>query len=312
MENDTSPILVTGPHRAGTTWVGSTLALTPRIAYLHELFNKDKRYHPGIFDMPVPQWYLYISDSNEKMYFPAMKKTMSFQYSWREEINSLRSWKDAGRMMRDGIHFYWLKSVIQPRLLIKDPFALFSAQWFSSQFNSEVVIIARHPAAYVSSILNKGWRFPFKDLLDQRELMRDQLQAFRSEIEEYVEHDKSIIDQAILLWRITHWVIDKYREDYPDWHIYRYEDIARDPVDVFQSMFNKLNIDWNDSIKQKIENTTDARNPVNPADTSIFNVRRDSRAIIDVWKERLRKEEIDYIRKNTTEIASRFYPDEKW
>ena len=33
------PILVTGAHRSGTTWVGKMLALAPGVAYVHEPFN---------------------------------------------------------------------------------------------------------------------------------------------------------------------------------------------------------------------------------------------------------------------------------
>ena len=33
------PILVTGAHRSGTTWVGKMLALAPGIGYVHEPFS---------------------------------------------------------------------------------------------------------------------------------------------------------------------------------------------------------------------------------------------------------------------------------
>jgi hypothetical protein len=33
------PILVTGAHRSGTTWVGRMLALVPGVEYIHEPFN---------------------------------------------------------------------------------------------------------------------------------------------------------------------------------------------------------------------------------------------------------------------------------
>ena len=42
----TKPILVTGSHRSGTTWVGKMLAATGSVGYIHEPFNLKNR--PGI------------------------------------------------------------------------------------------------------------------------------------------------------------------------------------------------------------------------------------------------------------------------
>ena len=36
---DHRPILVTGSHLSGTTWVGRMIAVSPCVAYLHEPFN---------------------------------------------------------------------------------------------------------------------------------------------------------------------------------------------------------------------------------------------------------------------------------
>ena len=33
---DTKPILVTGSHRSGSTWVGKMLATSPSVNYIHE------------------------------------------------------------------------------------------------------------------------------------------------------------------------------------------------------------------------------------------------------------------------------------
>ena len=37
------PILVTGSHRSGTTWVGKTIALSPSVTYIGEPFNDPPR-----------------------------------------------------------------------------------------------------------------------------------------------------------------------------------------------------------------------------------------------------------------------------
>lgn len=53
-----SPILVTGAHRSGTTWVGKMLAANRRVAYISEPLNVFHR--PGVFSAPVSHWYTML------------------------------------------------------------------------------------------------------------------------------------------------------------------------------------------------------------------------------------------------------------
>ena len=57
------PILVTGAHRSGTTWVGKVLCASGEAAYISEPLNLWHR--PGIMGAPVAGWYTYITDENE-------------------------------------------------------------------------------------------------------------------------------------------------------------------------------------------------------------------------------------------------------
>ena len=57
------PILVTGGHRTGTTWVGKMLAASGEAAYISEPLNVLHR--PGVMSTPVRHWYTYICPENE-------------------------------------------------------------------------------------------------------------------------------------------------------------------------------------------------------------------------------------------------------
>ena len=57
--------------------------------------------------------------------------------------------------------------VSKKRPLIKDPIAFFSACWLQQIFNMKAVCLIRHPAAFVNSIINARWDFPFQHFLDQ-------------------------------------------------------------------------------------------------------------------------------------------------
>ena len=40
------PLLLTGSHRSGSTWVGIIMAASPSVGYIHEPLNLN--HHPGI------------------------------------------------------------------------------------------------------------------------------------------------------------------------------------------------------------------------------------------------------------------------
>ena len=137
----------------------------------------------------------------------------------RKELASLRSLRDLLRMLRDS--FIFLRGrLTRQRVLLKDPFALFSAAWFSRRFDTQVVIVLRHPAAFVSSLKRLNWSFDFADLLAQPALMRDYLAPFRQEMESAPD---DLIGQASLLWRIGTHTISQLKMKHPEFHIIQHE-----------------------------------------------------------------------------------------
>src|SRR5512147_569268 len=153
MTDISHPILVTGAHRSGTTWVGRMLAADSETGYISEPLNVLHR--PGVFRAPVKHWYQYICDENEGEYLTPLQETFQFDYHLFSEIRSLRSFKDVLRMGRDFTLFY--------RALVKDPFAVFSTPWFAKKLNCKVVITVRHPAAFAGSLQRLDWSFDFND-----------------------------------------------------------------------------------------------------------------------------------------------------
>src|SRR5688572_23661618 len=90
------PILVTGTHRSGTTWVGKMLAADAGTAYISEPLNVLHR--PGVFRPKVKYWYQYICDDNEKEFLPGFRALLEFDYRLWDELRSLRSRRDVLRM----------------------------------------------------------------------------------------------------------------------------------------------------------------------------------------------------------------------
>ena len=307
MTNPPSPILVTGTHRSGTTWVGRMLAADVDTAYISEPLNVLHR--PGIYRAPVRHWYTYITDENEKEYLPAFHELLNFQYHTWLEVKSIRSVKDFLRMGRD-FRTYFIGSMHGQRALLKDPFAALSTAWFAKRLNCKIVFTARHPVAFVSSLKRLNWPFDFTNLLDQPLLMRDHLETERAEMEKLLSGD--VVDQAALLWRIIHRLVHSTSSLLPDFNIVRHEDLSLNPVTGYKALYAALGMPFTSKVEETILNSSSSENPTKLAKNRTHSVKLDSRASLDNWKKILNPEEVTRIRKMTDGVSQLFYSDNEW
>ena len=301
------PILVTGAHRSGTTWVGKMLAADADTAYVSEPLNVLHR--PGVFRAPVKHWYTYINNENESEYLPAFHELLNFEYHTLLEIRSLRSHKDFLRMGRD-FHTFFIGNMHGQRALLKDPFAVFSTPWFAQKLNCQVVITLRHPAAFASSLKRLNWFFDFRDLLDQPALMRDHLEAERAEMESIKPDD--IIGQSALLWRMIYRFVHSTRSLFPDFKIVRHKDLALDPVEAYKALYKSLGLTFDKKVEDIILNSSNSENPAELSKRNTHSVKLDSRASVENWKKHLNTDEITRIRKMTESVSHLFYSDTEW
>jgi hypothetical protein len=300
------PILISGAHRSGTTWVGKTLAQNPGVTYISEPLNVLHR--PGVMRVPVQYWYEYICDQNESAFLPAIQDTINFKYHYWLEFLSLRSVKDVGRMVRDSGQFL-LGRIKLARPLIKDPFAVFSVPWFVENFNCQVVIVVRHPLGFVSSLKRLGWQFNFRDLLSQPLLVEAYLDPF---LEEMQSISNDVIDQGCLLWRMVYRVVAIFRQQYPELIIVRHEDLSRDPIKEFESLFQLLRLEFSPNIRRSLEISTNSNNPQELSKRRVHSTKLDSRANLGNWHKRLNDAEIERIQNLTSDIRHMFYTDDPW
>jgi hypothetical protein len=307
--SDIKPILVTGAHRSGTTWVGKTLSASSEVGYISEPLGV---YHRrGVMSAEIPHWYTYINPENEQVYLPALQDTLKFNYHTGKEITSVRSPKDIGRMGRDFLAFYRGRSQKQ-RPLLKDPFAAFSAPWFSERLNSQVVFMVRHPAAFVSSLKRLDWNFDLNDLLAQKLLMEDLLEPYRKEITDATSEPYDLIKNGSILWKVLYGVGVLFRLRYPDLLFIRHEDLAKDPVGSFPPIFEFLGIEYTPEIIQKIVSSTSSNNPQELSLSAKHSTKLNSAASLQNWKHRLSIEEIEKIHSITYHVAEHYYDGEDW
>lgn len=277
------------------------------MGYIWEPFNP--RHRPGTFPIRFPHYYHYVCAENAAECTAPLADMLAFRYRPAAELHSLRTPRDAARMGRD-----WWRFGRSGRRgatpLVKDPIALFSAEWLAATFDMRVLVMIRHPAAFAASIRRRGWRHRFADFLEQPLLMRDLLAPYADAIQAASDHRPDIVDEAVLLWNILYGTVGRLEEHHADWLFVRHEDIAREPVARFRGLYSELGLGWSEAVERLVLETSSASNPaeLHRADA----IRRNSAASAEAWRTQLSGEEVARIRRGTEPLAARHYSDGDW
>jgi hypothetical protein len=286
---DRRPILVTGSHRSGSTWVGRTLALDSHVAYIHEPFNPI--YDRSRMSPLPPVAFVYVHPGNADEYRAAVDRVVGF--SLRTQPTSRagvvrrpqRAVRVAGEVLID--------RVLRRRPLVKDPLALFASPWLANEYGMDTVVLVRHPAGFVSSLLELGWRFGYRNLATQRELLAGPLAAEAETIERLAADRPEPLAEAAHLWRILHRFIAGVTPT-DAWRVYRYEDIAAQPLAQFGALYERLVLPLSPAIERKLAGMNES------ADRAAS------------WHDRLGAADVARIRELTDDVASRWYADDEW
>ena len=176
----------------------------------------------------------------------------------------------------------------------------------------DVVVLIRHPAAFVNSLKRLGWDFGFHHFLRQPALMAGLLAPFADTIARYTERPPDLLDQSILLWRIFHHVIRSYQKEHPHWVFVRHEDLSLDPVDGFGRLLGRLGLELTPRVRRQVEVLSASDNPAETVGQVVQQLRLDSRQNVWSWRRRLSPEEIARIRRGTEDVSRHFYGAADW
>jgi Sulfotransferase family len=307
MQTEKRPILVTGAHRTGTTWVGRLLSAAPNMTYVSEPLNVLHR--PGVFRGRVRHWYTYICDENGGEYLPAFRELLGYRYHLGRELAAIRTGRDVLRMFRDAAAFS-AGRLRRSTAVLKDPFAVFSLLWFAQALHCRIVVTVRHPAAFASGLKRLGWSFDFSDLLQQPLLMRDHLGPYRAAMTSPETADTA--GQAGLLWAIIYDSLDRLRAGLPGLQVVRHEDLALEPETGFRQLYAALGLQFTRHVERAVASTSSPENPAELSKRNTHSVKMDSRASLQNWKRRLSNEEITRLRRLTDGVVQRYYSEESW
>jgi hypothetical protein len=301
---DNKPILVTGSHRSGSTWVGRMLSFPVDVGFIWEPLSPLSS--KGVCAAEINEWFLHVHEGNEKEYLQAIQDVVGFKYNYLAELKKTTSIRRFSRFFRDA---YIINNhrIHNHRPLLKDPIALMSAEWLQHTFNMQVLVLIRNPFAFCASIRKQGFNnHPFEHFLRQGVLMDKYLFSFRDEIENYSKSTKDVIEQGCLLWNIIHHVIHEYKRSHKDWVFVRHEDLSLSPLGEFRKIYQALDIDFSSEVEEKIAQSCGPQN-FDCKDNN--DLRRDSAKNLHSWKKNITNVEYDFIALKTESYMSKFYPD---
>lgn len=299
------PILLTGSHRSGSTWVGRVLASCPEVFYVHEPLNAG--FAPHYLGIPNLPWYPHIHAANEDPFRIGYERILSGQFPPLSP-QFFRPDKLLRYRFLHAITFRWA-AARRRRFLLKEPFAVFSVVWFEERFNARSLLLVRHPAAFVASLRTKNWPFDFQSLASQESLLAGPLRAFRDQIEAAALHPPDLIGQGCLLWNCVNAHLHALREEKPDRLLLRHEDLCRDPFPQFRDLFHQLRLPWSRRAERFLRASSSARETESQKSAFWF---RDSHGVARNWKSRLSAHEISRIRRETEPVWPLFYDAADW
>ena len=312
------PLLVTGMPRTATSWVGKMLEASGALVYVNEPMNPQHPpgRSPGVLRAEVAHAFQYISDHNEREWLPAFRDTVRLRFHPLAELRRNHRPYDLARTVKYTAGFA-VGRLRGRRALLDDPYAVFAAPWLARRVGCRVVVTVRDPVATVSSWHRLGWSPRLAELLAQPALVRDRLARFAPDLEAAVAGNGDRPDgvaQASLLWRVIYGTVAAYREEIPGLEVVRHEDLSADPVPAFAALYGRLGLPFGPGAEQAIREATSAgsgggamRWSLSSGGVSKTAARRlDSRANLQVWRERLSDQEVARIRQLTADVAPLF------
>jgi len=297
---DISPILITGAHRTGSTWIGRMLSLSPEVRYLSEPFNNEDD-HPN-YGFKMPSSFHYVAEHNETIYKERLTKLLRHEGNANNEPDS---WKVKGLLDLIKYPRRTLRSRNRTLIpLMKDPHSFFSAPWLARELDVQVVITIRHPAAFVQSLIAQNWPYDFENLRRQTELMETFSESTRKQIIEFKPEKDPVVESGSLFWKIIYERVRDYQKSYPCWCYIKQEELAQTPVEGFKKLYESLSLNWTDEVAMKIAAHSDEKE-----DSSLA---RDAKNTTEGWKTKLSPEQISCVKETTADIWPAYYTEDDW
>lgn len=226
-------IMVTGPMRSGTTWVGQMLS-SSGIWHIHEPFNPNR----GVFYTD----YMYQRpDSSHAEIDSYVEKLLSGHY------RTMSKTLNTSHPLMPGCFM----PLFVKRVLIKDPNACLLSLYLTERFDLKTIVMFRHPVAWAHSLHGLGWGSVghLKRFLQNEMLMDDYLGSFETDMVEAIDCGESLESIAVLHGCLSS-ILWRFCEKSAVMRAVKHEDLCHDPISAFQELHHFLELPYDESVRK--------------------------------------------------------------
>lgn len=313
------PLIITGIHRSGTTWLGKLLEMSEDTHVYYEPFNPIEKYYPVRVKF-VRHWFHYLSDEDFKKHKDEIEYGLQLHYSGsviRKQIGYLRSLPHLAMLLAHLKSYYVNRVYHNRRPVIKDPMLVFSVEQLIKYYALDILITIRHPAAFVASVKRmheqQNWGISFQDwIFDQPGFPDEIYREYQVEMERTEAQNAGVVEKAALFWKIVYSYLAHLPELENDINFVRHEDISIQPVEEIRKIYVRYGLDFSESIKDKIITMTGSDNPTEAEAGAAHTFYRNSLSNVKSWKKKLSEKEQQLIYDITKDTSKVYYQDAEW
>jgi LPS sulfotransferase NodH len=166
------------------------------------------------------------------------------------------------------------------------------------------------PWAYALDGLAERW-FTYAPALPQDAALQafEYLDPYRAEIKSRPE---KIAEQAAIIWKCIYGVLFAYLDTNANRLVRKHEVLSSNLVAELRKLCKALGLEWTETVEGDVVKYTRSGNPVTAPEGTVHQIRRDSAAIVSLWKEILTKEEIAGVYTIACPLCDGLYTDEDW
>jgi hypothetical protein len=293
-------IVVTGPHRSGTTIMGRLLLHAPHTFLVHEPLNVDW----GLDGIPLRYQYLSTSDTAHPVAQNLRRFLRTGEGQWLGHGQPLPAQHLRMRTNRNNVRS------LRPfgfTAIVKDPFLLLSLGWVNQALSmNPVVVTLRHPCAWVASLQRRSMH------------PRTALESFRAQdgfadpvVNEILARrgweDADLVAAGAATWACLVRMLNVQLDAGARAEIVRMEDFAVDPYSVLLQIYRRCGLGVPSNLERIVEDYTGAHNVVTPDRPVLHVLRRNSSALVNAWRTRLTSDDQKVVREITEPVATRWY-----
>lgn len=285
-------ILVSGPARSGTTWIGEAIAAATGSTYVDEPDHPIRDPLSWASSKGLGNYPFVAAGERRRDYELLFDVAFAGGWQWprRPRVRNLLA--QSGVVKRQvvpraaAVHRrLWPR---QPRVVVKSVFGANSVEWIAERYRPLVVLTRRNILNVVASFKSQRWNIvPGKHGLPSAE----QLERLFPDATAVTPFPEPKTPAAIAWWVAAHMLAqDRLLERHPDWVLARHDDICRAPADRYAEILAALDLPWTRGIAEYlVESDTDS--------IGDHFTRRHTQDQPDNWRRRLTPEDVEDVRR---------------